>query len=227
MLPWCRMVPAQVHNRATSMSNLTAWEHEQIWLCLKILMNPKEYYIEPLRWTDVLYLQLHYHFKVQILGSKNGSCAADSQGCGEEDRLLSTLLLSARWQGLQRWRLLLFSTLSNSSTTTTTFTTNPPPSTPPIQHPHHLQSTTFCTISIVATTTYTAFLFTTTIFIITYTASIFTTTSTPLGLAQNPCLGLWGGEWSLVEWQIWMINCYSIIVPINAYPCALSGVQQI
>ena len=24
-----------------------------------------------------------------------------------------------------------------------------------------------------------------------------------------------------------MINCYSIIVPINAYPCALSGVQQI
>ena len=149
------------------------------------------------------------------------------QGCGEEGRLLSTLLLSARWQGLQRWRLLLFSTLSNSSTTTTTFTTNPPPSTPPIQHPHHLQSTTFCTISIVATTTYTAFLFTTTIFIITYTASIFTTTSTPLGLAQNLCPGLWGGEGSLVEWQIWMINCYSIIVPINAYPCALSGVQQI
>ena len=71
-----------------------------------------------------------------------------------------------------------------------TFTTNPPPSTPPIQHPHHLQSTTFCTISIVATTTYTAFLFTTTIFIITYTASIFTTTSTPLGLAQNLCPGL-------------------------------------
>ena len=66
----------------------------------------------------------------------------------------------------------------------------PPPSTPPIQHTHHLQSTTFCTISIVATTTYTAFLFTTTIFIITYTASIFTTTSTPLGLAQNPCPGL-------------------------------------
>ena len=55
--------------------------------------------------------------------------------------------------------------------------TAPPPSPPPIQHPHHLQPTTFCTISIVATTTYTAFLFTTTIFIITYTASIFTTTS--------------------------------------------------